>query len=64
MSKVNRKDPRTKRTDVVLVSFGVNQTAKFFKGNEIKYKQKLKFIVYFEQILQCALVFLLLTLKR
>ena len=36
----------------------------FFTGIEIKRKQKLKFIVYFEQILECVLVFLLLTLKR
>ena len=64
MCKVNRKDTRTKPTDVVVVSLSVNYTAKFCTGIEIKYKQKLKFIIYFEQILQCVLVFLLLTLKR
>ena len=69
MFKVNNKDTRTKPIDIVAVFFGVNWNAKFFyraleSQIEMKYKQKIKFIVYFEQILQCVLVFLLLTLKR
>ena len=69
MFKVNNKDSRTKPTDIVAISFGFSKTAQIFyrasEGQiEMKYKQKIKFIVYFEQILQCVLVFLKLTLRR
>ena len=40
MFKVNNKDTRTKPTDVGVVSFGVNQTAKIFKEpQKVKLKQ-------------------------
>ena len=59
MSKVNRKDTRTKPTDVVVVSLGVNYTAKFCTGIEIKYKQKLKFIFFFlTDFTMCLSVFI------
>ena len=80
MFKVNSKDTRTKPIEGVAVCFGVNQTQNqtpepepvncknFYRAAEsqieMKYKQKLKIIVYFEQILQRVLVFLLLTLNR
>ena len=72
MFKINNKDTieRSQLTSLryVLALIRLQKVLKMYRASEsqieMKYKQKIKFIVYFEQILQCVLVFLLLTLKR
>ena len=62
MFKVNNKVTRTMTIKVVALSVGVNQTVQFlFRASEsqieMKYKQKVKYIVFLTDFAMCLSVF-------